>query len=389
VASLTAKPRPVATQVLGELATTNFLEEYRPGRFRLHDLLQAYAAKRVDVEETKSGQQAAVERVLDHYLHSAAAADRQLYPYRHPIDLDSPATGVAPRTFTDAAEAVAWFRDEIATLLALTTYAAGNGWDTRAWQLPWAFATFLHRQGGWHDYAVSQEQGLAAAYRSGDPVAIARCERNIGRPYTLLGRIDEAAEHYTLSLRMYRGLGDAMGEALCEDALTWLWGRHHRYADAIEHAGRALAIYTRIDNSSGRARALNYIGWNQGRLGNYNEALEPCTEALRLFRSAGNQVGEADTLDSLGYAYAHVGRYHEAVASYEASVRLWRVLGDRYNAADLLSRLGDVHRSQGNVEHARIAWTEALDIFTELGHPDVEIVQAKLNSLDPGPMSAL
>ena len=382
LAALTAEPQPVTADAVAELATANFLEEYRPGRFRLHDLLQAYAAKRAKVQETESERRAALERVLDYYLHSAFAADGQLYPYRHPIHLDPPAAGVLPRAFIDATEAMAWFHDEIATLLALTKYTAANGWDTHAWQLPWAFATFLHRQGGWHDYAVSQEQGLAAAYRTGDPVAIARCERNVGRPYTLLGRADEAAEHYTLSLRMCRDLGDSIGEALCEDALTWLWGRYHRYADAIEHAKRALTIYTRIDNSSGRARALNYIGWNQGRLGNYTEVLEPCTEALSLFRSAGNEVGEADTLDSIGYAYAHLGRYDEAVASYAASVKLWRALGDQYNAADLLSRLGDFHQSRGNLEGARTAWTEALGIFTELNHPDATVVQAKLEELD-------
>jgi tetratricopeptide (TPR) repeat protein len=389
VASLIAESRPVAARALSELAIAHFLEEYRPGRFRFHDLLQAYAVKRATAEDAQLKRRAALGRVLDHYLHTAFAADRQLYPYRHPIDLGPPAAGVLLPTFADATAAVAWFRDEIATFPALTEYAAGNGWDTHAWQLPWAFATFLHRQGPWHDYVVSQEQGLAAAYRGGDPAAIARCERNVGRPYTLLGRTNEAGEHFTLSLRMCRELGDVMGEALCEDALTWLWGRHQRHADAIEHAERALVIYTRIDNRSGRARALNSIGWNQGRLGNYTEVLKSCTEALQLFRSEGNQVGEADTLDSIGYAYAHVGRLDEAVSSYEASVRLWRLLGDRYNVADLLTRLGDIHRSQGNVEDARTAWTEALAIFTELDVPDIEVVQARLDELGPGPVPTI
>jgi hypothetical protein len=53
--------------------------ERSPGRYSYHDLLGVYAAElaaRVDREE----RQAALHRLLDHYLHSAHAASAPLYP---------------------------------------------------------------------------------------------------------------------------------------------------------------------------------------------------------------------------------------------------------------------------------------------------------------------
>jgi tetratricopeptide (TPR) repeat protein len=107
-----------------------------------------------------------------------------------------------------------------------------------------------------------------------------------------------------------------------------------------------------------------------------------------LFRSQSNRVGEADTLDSLGYAYAHLGRHDEAVEAYEASIALWRDLGDRYNAADLLTRLGDIHLARADVPAARAAWTEALEVFTALDHPDGDAVRTRLDELGEGPVRA-
>jgi tetratricopeptide (TPR) repeat protein len=379
-ALLGTSPR-VVQPLLGELTRAHFLQEFRPGRYRSHDLLQAYATKLAGIEDSDEQRHAALLRVFDYYLHTAFSADQQLYPYRHPIALSPPDPAVVPRTFADGEEAWGWFTEEIATLLAVTAYAAAHGYLTHAWQLPWTFATFLHRQGGWHDYAASQELALTAAEMTKDPVAIARVERNIGRPYTLLGLVDEAVSHYERALALCRDIGDPTGEALCEDALAWQYGRIGRHADAITHAERALSLWGAADDKAGRARSLNYIGWNRARLERYADALEPCTEALRLFREISNEVGEADTLDSLGYAYQYLGDHARAVDFYRQSSALWHRLGDRYNEADVLNRLGDVHRDAGELDAAARAWNEAVTILVELSHPEAAAVRAKLDAI--------
>jgi tetratricopeptide (TPR) repeat protein len=368
-------------RLVDELTTAHFLQESRPGRFHTHDLLRAYARKLAMTYDSEDERRFALARAFDYYLHSAFAADRQLYPYRHSIVLSPPDPAVAAAVIEDRAEAVEWFTEEIPTLLAVAAYAARNGHVAHAWQLPWAFATFLHRQGAWHDYLVSQERALEVALQTGDPTVIARVERNIGRPYTLLGFVDDALAHYERSLALCRETKDPTGEALCEDAITWQYGRIRRHEDAIEHAERALSLWGDVGSKAGRARALNYIGWNRERLGRYRESLESCEEALRLFREIGNDVGEADTVDSIGYAHQHLGDRANAVGFYERSIVLWHQLGDRYNEADVLGRLGDVHRDGGQLDLAVKAWRDALAILEELGHPDAAAVCAKLDAV--------
>jgi hypothetical protein len=53
-------------------------------------------------------------------------------------------------------------------------------------------------------------------------------------------------------------------------------------------------------------------------------------------------------------------------------------LGHRYEEAFTLTHLGDTHHSAGHAVSARAAWLRALDILTELGHPDAEAVKAKV-----------
>ena len=59
----------------------------------------------------------------------------------------------------------------------------------------------------------------------------------------------------------------------------------------------------------------------------------------------------------------------------------YRELGDRYYEADTLAHLGQAHHALRGFDAARAAWQQALDILTELQHPDVERVRAELTQL--------
>ena len=71
-----------AGSALRELSQANLLIERAPGRHALHDLLHAYAselAKSDSASDNASEEdRAALDRMIDHYLYSAQAADRAL-----------------------------------------------------------------------------------------------------------------------------------------------------------------------------------------------------------------------------------------------------------------------------------------------------------------------
>ena len=63
-----------------------------------------------------------------------------------------------------------------------------------------------------------------------------------------------------------------------------------------------------------------------------------------------------------------------------ATGRALSELGARYEAADSLVSLGDTYAAAAVLDSARDAWQQALDVLTELGHPDAESVRERLRS---------
>jgi len=81
-ASLAGVPCDLAAEVLAELTQAQLLSEHAPDRFAFHDLLRAYAGELVHRQESDDQRHAATHRMLDHYLHTAAASDRLIQTTR-------------------------------------------------------------------------------------------------------------------------------------------------------------------------------------------------------------------------------------------------------------------------------------------------------------------
>jgi hypothetical protein len=156
---------------MGELARTNLLVEHAPGRYIVHDLLHAYATNLTHRLDTDAQRHASTHQMLDHYLHTAYAADRLIYPRRDQITLTPIHPRVTPENHADHEHAMAWFTAEHHVLLAIIKRAASTGFDTATWQLAWTLWTFLHRRGHWHDQSVAQRAALTASKRLRNPTA--------------------------------------------------------------------------------------------------------------------------------------------------------------------------------------------------------------------------
>jgi len=75
-ASLAGISQPDARLPLRELASADLIAEHVPGRSSFHDLLRAYAAEQAHHASGHAEVAAAIGRVLDHYLHTAAGSWR-------------------------------------------------------------------------------------------------------------------------------------------------------------------------------------------------------------------------------------------------------------------------------------------------------------------------
>ncbi len=377
-ASLAALAESDTRRLLGGLARAHLVAEHRPGRYGMHDLLRAYAVGQGHLHDSADDRQAAAGRLLDHYLHNAARAALLLDPAKEPVVLAPPRPGATLEQLSDSPGALAWFEAEHQALLAAVTFAAETGFDTHAWQLPWAMAVFLQTRGHWQEAAAVLRTALAAAARLDDTAAQALSGRLLANACLRLGDQDQALGFYASTIALYQRLGNRLGEARVRQNLGLLSGRQGRYADALGHSEQALRLYQAIGDEDAEADALNNVGWYHGLLGDYQQARTFCRQALTLSAQTGNRRLEGAVWDSLGFIEHRLGDLAEAAACYQRAISLYREVGDRFNEADTLDHLGDTRHGAGEPDLAREAWQQALAILDDLQHPGAGEVRAKL-----------
>ena len=371
-----------ARRPMAELARAHLVEEVAPGRFAFHDLLRAYARELADEEEGRAERDEALRRMLDFYADSANRADRLLSPRRFPDLWLAPQHEIAAATITDAASAMVWFSTEHSVLVAATHQALQEHRDRVAYQVAWSMATFLDRQGHWHDAEATQLVALQAARRLRDQRAEAYAQRGLARAYTWRRQFDDAARHYQLASQLFESLVDKVGWAETHRSLAWALERQGKFDLAMRECQSALDLFREAGPEAGLADALNAVGWFETHLGHAQDALPLCEEALSLHRAIGHREGEAHTLDSLGLIHQHLGNSRTANDCYLQAINLWHDIGDRYYEADTLVHLGDAHAASGRLTEADAIWSRALAIFREVGHPESEDLRRRLQCLN-------
>jgi tetratricopeptide (TPR) repeat protein/transcriptional regulator with XRE-family HTH domain len=380
-ASLTGLSHEKAEKALAELTTASMLTEHVPGRYSFHDLLREYAAEQCCLTDNEAERHTATQRMLDYYLVAAYEADQLLNPIRRPLTIASPSPGTAPEHHSGLEQAMAWLRAEHKVLLASIGRAASAGFDTHAWQLAYATATFFDRQGHWDDLSATQQVAIAAAERTADLDGQAAAHRSLADACTQLGLDDNARLSLERALDLYRQLGDLDGQGRVELDLNRTISSQGEYSKALAHAHEALRLFEATGHRAGQAHALNAIGYMHAQLSDYEQGLRRCLQALELFRDLGDRSGEAATWDSVGWARHHLGDHAAATACIEHALELFRELGDRYLQAQILDHLGDARRAAGHLRAAADAYHEALAILNDLNHPDADEMDVKLGQL--------
>jgi DNA-binding SARP family transcriptional activator/tetratricopeptide (TPR) repeat protein/DNA-binding XRE family transcriptional regulator len=378
VASLAGVPVAEARALLAELTRAHLLHEPAAGRYAFHDLLRAYAAEQVDRQDTGADRRAAAYRALDHYVHAGHTAAELLNPERDPLALPPPQPGVAAVPLTDEGQAIAWFRAERPVLLALVRYAAVERFDAHAWQLAWAAADFLDRQGHWNDAVGTHRIASEAAARLGDRVAQASVHRDLARAYGQQGCFDKAQAHLRQALAINTTLADpvALGDTYGNMVAVYSW--QGRYRDALVSGQESLRHYRAAGYLRGEAMVLNNVGWTYAQLGDHARAMAHCEQAIALLRRSGNRMGEGATCDSIGYIHHELGNFDEALVWYQRAIGIYREVGERRGEAITLSHVGDTHHAAGDTGAATGAWRQALAILRYLNHPYAEQVCARL-----------
>ncbi|MCX4238910.1 AfsR/SARP family transcriptional regulator [Streptomyces ortus] len=364
-------------KLLAELVGGHLLVEHVPGRYAFHDLLRVYAMELVTAHDDERARRTALHRMMDHYLHTARAADVLVTPQPNPVASPPPLPGANTEEPADYGEALAWLVAEYPVLLRIVRHP--SGFDGHVWRLVAALTTFLDRHGHWEALLAAGRGALDAARREDDRTGRADAHRALGLALDRLKHRGPAREHYLRALDLFAALGSDVGQARTHQHLSRMSGAEGSPQLALEHAYRSLKHYRAAGDLAGQAAALNHIGWRQTHLGDHLDALAHCERALELARTAGDVDGQAHISDSLGYIAHQLGRYQQAVDHYLQAARLFHATGERHSEAACLVCLGDSHHSAGQTGAAREAWRRALALTDELGLADDDPLRTGLH----------
>jgi DNA-binding SARP family transcriptional activator/Tfp pilus assembly protein PilF len=355
-----------ARRLLDRLSRAHLIEAAGPARYRMHDLLRAYAADLVADTSSERDRAPALTRLFDYYLATAAVAARTLFRG----DPDQPAlpqaVGVMPPVCSPAA-ALTWLDTHRSTLVAVAAHAADHGWPGYAIGL--AATIFRYPDVGYFtDAAAMHGHARRAAVRAGDRAAEAAALTMLGVADAVRGRLVHATSHLEQALSLCREEGDRAGEARALGNLGRADYCQGRYQRSAENHREALAIYLELGDRAGEASELHALGIVELRQGRYEQADERLRQSLAFFRAAGLRSGEAHVLGSLGELELRQGRYVQAVGHLRQSLILSNETGSRLCQARALTGLGISELRQGHRVQAIGHLQQSLALHSQAGN---------------------
>jgi DNA-binding SARP family transcriptional activator/tetratricopeptide (TPR) repeat protein len=407
VAALTSATLEDSRDMLGLLARAHLIQQTSPDRYGMHDLLRAYARELADAHDSEDDQHAALTRLLDYYLHSAAAAMDLLFPAECHLRPRIPATATPAPAITEPTAARAWLDAERANLVAVTAHAARHGWPAHSTRLAitlfrylatgshsqeattiFAHAREAARQTGdcaaeatvlshaagvyWQQSRYQQatdhlEEALALSRRAGDRGREAGTLSSLGVIYAVQGRYQEASTLIAQALNIYRQAGDLSGEMHCLVNLGKAEERQGRYEQAARHLQQSVTVAEKLDDHFTEHAALINLGTVRIRQGDLQQALSYLSQGLDFCRETGDRYRQADALNRIGDVRLRQGRLQEACDRIHEALALYQEIGDRSGEADALNSLGEAHLADGQPSHARTHHNTACDIATDVG----------------------
>jgi tetratricopeptide (TPR) repeat protein len=384
-ASLAGIPRPDARRALDELAEASLAAEHRPGRYVMHDLVRGSAAEQAQQTAGEAGIREAIERSLDHYLHTVIIVS----PFALlPFTVARPAPGVAPEHLAD--EQVAdWARAEHQVLLQATAQAAATGFLTHAWQIFVCQGWFLGGQGYWADFRAVGQVVLAAAEAIGDQAAQGWTHAMIGWAGAFTGAKGEDRAHQLQALNLFRRTGDQAGQAWAHCVGVVCSWNDGDLAGAVTQNEQALALFRRVGHRTGQGWVLADLAFLHARLGNADLARGYARQALGVAPEAEDPAILAVVWAALGLVHSRLGEHHQAISCYRqalAHARERKTPMARFSLGMVLAGYGDACRRAGDLPAAVEAWQQARQILDDLGLPDNLRIRPRLEwarSLSP------
>ncbi|MCT2587019.1 AfsR/SARP family transcriptional regulator [Actinophytocola gossypii] len=333
-------------------------------RYRLHDLLRAYAAEGAEAIPLAERRDA-VTRLLATWLDLTTRAADALPP-----SLFRPPPGTAPRRAAPAgvarraeADPVTWFAAERVALLDGVRLAAEWGLAELAWELATVAVPYYDHHSRYEDWQHGHQTALAAVRRAGDRLGEAVLLRGLAQVQIYRDDFTPATANMERSAELFREVGDKLGEGLATAGLGTIHRVLDQHEQALDRAKQALELVTAAGDRHTEAQLMSAIGAMYQARDEVEQARHWFTEALTLSRHLGDAHREAVVLREMcalhepGIALTNLRRAEDIFAS----------LGDDRCVAYTLMKSGEIHLGRDDRARAVPDLEQAAEIFSRHG----------------------
>ncbi|WP_369189916.1 tetratricopeptide repeat protein [Streptomyces sp. R08] len=340
-AALLGADETEATRQLTALARAGLIDHVRGTRYRLHDLVRAFALARLLDEEDPSERTAAQERLIVNYGELADSVLRLVDG-----NMSTRSDRFGPHGFTSLDEALRWLDDESSFITSTLRHAEGV--DQGA---------VLNLLGALCDYCLLRGD----LYR--------------------LGEISELAQ--------------AVDQGLLVRSVQWRTGIAARQLGELDKARTTLTsvvdLYMEAHHDAGAARALCSLGITLHHQGNLTEAAAKLREALDLQAPPQLATDRAWTMHALAAVERDRARLPEAMRLLTESLVLHRAGESVHGEAWAHFQLGQLGLRMGDIPRAESELTTALGLYGRTRDARGEawaltqLARARLVAGDPSP----
>ncbi|MEU9601242.1 tetratricopeptide repeat protein [Streptomyces sp. NPDC048109] len=341
-AALLATDESEATRQLAALSRAGLIDHVRGSRYRLHDVVRAFARARLADEEEPGERTAAQERLIANYAELADSVLRLVDG-----NMSTRSNQFGQYGFTSLDEALRWLDDESSFITAALRHAEGVDQGT-VLNLLGALCDYcllrgdLYRLGEISELAQSVDQGLL----------VRSVQWRTGIAARQLGELDKARTTLASVVDLYRDAHHDAGaaRALCSLGITL----HHQgnLTDAAAKLQEALDLQAAPELATDRAWTLHALAAVQRDRARLAEALELLTESLVLHRAGESVHGQAWAHFQLGQLHLRMGDVPGAESDLRAALDLYGRTQDARGEAWALTQLARARMVDGDALEA-------------------------------------
>ncbi|WP_224274943.1 lipopolysaccharide assembly protein LapB [Streptomyces sp. LS1784] len=368
---------------LGELTAKNLLEHAGvvAARGPVYTIRPEAADRALALADGPGTRTAVLQRYLAYLTTTAYNAARVLTPHHRVLGHASRPEPAEPVRFAVGHVALAWLESMAGALLPAITAATRHGdYQAATCVTHAAWPLFLYTR---HELWIpSYRQGLAAAERWGDTVAIREML------VALAGGLRDNREYNeaTSCLQRARTLaeGDLEGIAQCSSGIGACLHADARYVEAMPQLTAAATRYERLGHARGQALALILVGSAYARQGNPAAGVPVLQEACTLLSSLTDPdpLNISRALAYLGEAHSLAGAHDLAASALVKALEQFRSLRAPHWTAHTMEFLGQA-ALRADQRHAAMDWySTSLAQYTELASShDTDRLQRRIRAV--------